>query len=239
MLEGYKRKVQLLKIYIYTQSTSIYRYPIEIFLYTLLGWVIGFPGILLRGLFYRLIIKYNGFFAIESNVNIKRPYDIFLDDGVFIDNNVVLRGAVGGIKIGKNTRIMCGAKLDVYNHRNLLKSRIEIGENCVVGNSSILYGQGDLKIGNNVIMGPLVVIIPANHIYSDPDEPITNQGITTKGIKIGDDVWIGSNATILDGVKIGRGCIIGAGAVVNRDVPSYSLAVGVPAHVIKKIRKNI
>lgn len=238
MQEQNQSKIQLLKKYTYTESTSLLRYLCEVLLFTLLGWIIGVPGILLRGFFYRFIIKHNGFFAIESNVSIKRPYDIFLDNGVFIDNNVILRGGVGGIEIGKNTRIMCNAKLDVYNYRDLKKSKIKIGENCVIGNFSVLYGQGGLKIGNNVIMGPLVVIIPATHIYSDPNEPIINQGISTEGIEIDDDVWIGSNVTILDGVRIGRGSVIGAGAVVNKDVPPFSLAVGVPARIVKKIRRN-
>lgn len=230
------KQYDALQMYLYTQSTSFYRYIFEIILFICFGWIPGILGIMLRAVFYRPIFMHNGFFAIESNVNIKRPHDIFLDRSVFIDNNVVLRGGPGGIVIGKNTRIMYNAKLDVYNHRHLSKSKIKIGADCVIGNSSILYGQGGLEIGDDVIIGPSVVIVPINHIYSDPKELIRNQGIAVKGIKIEADVWIGANVTILDNVNIGKGSVIGAGTVVTKDIPPYSLAVGVPAKVIKKIR---
>lgn len=94
--------------------------------------------------------------------------------------------------------------------------------------------QEGFEIGDNVRIAAQVVIIPMNHIYEDPDTPIWKQGIRAKGIKIEDDVWIGAGAKILDGVTIGKGSVIGAGAVVTDDIPPYSVAVGVPARVIKK-----
>lgn len=230
-------KYELLKRYISTQSTSVFSYIIEIVLFTLFGWIIGIPGILIRWISYGLLISHEGFFAIEPNVNITRPREIFLGKNVFIDYGATLRSAKGGIKIGKGTRIMNNAKLDVLNHRNLEQSGINIGENCIVGSNSILYGAGGLVIRNNVVIGPMVTIVPGNHVYSNPREPIRNQGVTAKGIEIEEDVWIGSNATILDGVRICRGSVIGAGSVVTRDIPPNSLAVGVPAKVAKKIRQ--
>ncbi|MBI5233963.1 MAG: acyltransferase [Deltaproteobacteria bacterium] len=111
---------------------------------------------------------------------------------------------------------------------------IRMGENCSVNPFAILYGHGGLEIGDNVRIAPQVVIAPMNHGFKDLESPIRQQDITGKGIKIGDDVWIGAGAIVLDGVTIGEGTVIGAGAVVTKDIPPYSIAVGVPARVIKK-----
>ena len=73
-----------------------------------------------------------------------------------------------------------------------------------------------------------------NHIYDDPKISIRLQGIRANGIKIEDDVWLGVGSTVLDGVTIGKGSVIGAGAVVTKNIPPYSVAVGVPANVIKE-----
>lgn len=77
-----------------------------------------------------------------------------------------------------------------------------------------------------------MVFIPANHRFSDISRPIMEQGLICKGIVVGSDVWIGTGAKVLDGVEIGDGAVIGAGSVVTRDIPPYSVAVGVPAKVI-------
>ena len=76
------------------------------------------------------------------------------------------------------------------------------------------------------------VIIPSNHSFDDPDKPISHQGERSQGIEIGQDVWIGCGARVLDGVSLGDGCVIGAGAVVTRSIETNCVAVGVPARVI-------
>ena len=92
---------------------------------------------------------------------------------------------------------------------------------------------GGVTIGNDVQFGPGVKLA-SNHLIPPPGQTISAQPMEKKGIHIGDDVWIGANAVILDGVTIGNGCVIGANAVVNKDIPEYSVAVGVPAKVIRK-----
>ena len=82
-------------------------------------------------------------------------------------------------------------------------------------------------------IGAHVVIIPYNHLFEDPSVQIFKQGSSQQGVFIEDDVWIGAHVTVTDGVRIGKGSVIGAGAVVTRDIPPYSVAVGVPARVIK------
>ncbi len=96
-----------------------------------------------------------------------------------------------------------------------------------------VYGQGGVKIGNYVRITAHTIIVAPQHIFKRRDIPICEQGIESKGIIIEDDVWIGAHCTILDGVKIGKGAIIAAGAVVTKDVAPYSTVGGVPAKLIK------
>ncbi len=109
---------------------------------------------------------------------------------------------------------------------------LKIGDNSGVGINCEIYGP--VTIGKNVMMGPEVVIYTSGHKHNRTDIPMIEQGAETeREVNIGDDVWIGRRAIILPGVKIGNGCIIGAGAIVTKDIPDYSVAVGVPAKVVK------
>jgi acetyltransferase-like isoleucine patch superfamily enzyme len=92
---------------------------------------------------------------------------------------------------------------------------------------------GSITIGNGVHIAPHVIIFAANHIFADTDIPIYKQGTEKAPIVIEDDVWVASNVVITAGVRIGRGSVIGAGAVVTKDIPPWSVAVGVPARVIR------
>lgn len=133
----------------------------------------------------------------------------------------------GSITIGDNCMIEDYALLSTHS------GDIRIGDNFAIESFSVLYGAGGLHIGNNVIIAANTVIIPANHRFDSLDTPIRFQGAEMKGITIHDDVWIGAGCTILDGVTIGKGCVVGAGSVVNRSIPDYSVAVGVPARVVR------
>ncbi len=131
--------------------------------------------------------------------------------------------------LGKKTKISSFVKIKVAN--GLLK----IGENCTINSFSFIDAdKGGVVIGDNVLIGPHVGIHGSNYRYGSRENLIIDQDTVSKGIRIGDDVWIGSHSTILDGVTIGKGAVIGAGAVVNKDIPPYSVAVGVPAKVIKE-----
>jgi acetyltransferase-like isoleucine patch superfamily enzyme len=110
---------------------------------------------------------------------------------------------------------------------------IEIGDRVGINSFCYIDGHGGVTIGNDVQFGPGVKLA-SNHLIPPRGETISAQPMEKKGIRIGDDVWIGANAVILDGVTIGKGCVIGANAVVNKDIPEYSVAVGVPAKVIRQ-----
>ena len=114
------------------------------------------------------------------------------------------------------------------------KGFFEIGDHSYIGcNAVIGAGGGGIRIGNNVLIGQSVNMHSESHNFSDDSKLIREQGISYEGITIEDDVWIGSKATILDGVVIGKGAVIGAGAVVTASVPAYGVAVGVPAKIVR------
>jgi len=153
--------------------------------------------------------------------------NILIGDGTLIAPDAWLDGENGRIEIGKRCLIHPGSMLLPYD------GFIKIGDDCSVNPYTILYGHGGLTIGNGVRIATHTVMIPANHEYIDPDTPIFKQGVSMKGITIEDDVWVGCNVTILDGVRIGKGAVIAAGSVVTRDVSSYTVVAGTPARVIK------
>lgn len=131
--------------------------------------------------------------------------------------------------IGKNTKISSFVRI------KLKKGRIKIGRNCTINSFCFIdTDEKDVIIGDDVLLGPFVGIHGSNYNYEDKFKRIVEQGTTSKGIRIEDDVWIGSHATILDGVTVGKGAVIGAGAVVTKDIPPYSVAIGMPAKVIKE-----
>lgn len=124
---------------------------------------------------------------------------------------------------GKNINIEKGA---TFSRRLSIGNNSGLGINCRV--------QGTVSIGDNVMMGPDVLIYTTNHEFKSKDIPMRKQGYQDeRPVTIGNDVWIGARAIILPGVSIGEGCVIGAGAVVTKDVPAYCVCAGNPARVVK------
>lgn len=111
--------------------------------------------------------------------------------------------------------------------------RIKCGKNFVVNSNTYINGVGEVEIGDNVLLGPNVVISSGEHQYSDVKKPVTLQKIIPKKIIIEDDVWIGANVVVMPGVEIAKGTVVGAGSIVTRSTEPYSVVVGVPAKKIK------
>ncbi|MCC7129294.1 MAG: transferase [Anaerolineae bacterium UTCFX2] len=224
-----------MRLYLNRQASSFGRYLLEQTVMCLTGWIPTVVGIAVRGLAYRLILKIEGQAAIERDVRIRFASQVRLGHGSFIDEGVYIHATPGGVAIGKNTIVMHGAVLHVYNFRNLPHAGIKIGEDSLIGEYSIIRGQGGVTIGNRVYTSPMTQIIAVNHVFNDPHKPFVDQGITAEGIVIEDDVWLGSAAVITDGVRVGKGAVVAAGAVVTRDVPPHTIVAGVPAKPIKEI----
>jgi acetyltransferase-like isoleucine patch superfamily enzyme len=111
-----------------------------------------------------------------------------------------------------------------------------MGADCSIQCYAVLVGygeDGEIRLGTGVRIAPHVTMIAGDHIFKDNDRPIREQGLRRKPITIEDDVWIAGRVTIVAGVTIGRGSVIGAGAVVTGDIAPGSIAVGIPAKVIR------
>lgn len=222
-------------MYLARQADGSGRYLLEQALQLLVGWVPTLLGIGLRAILYRLILKMDGLAAIERNVRLRFASNIRLGKGCYLDENVYIHATPGGVTIGENTLVMHGAILHVYNFRNLPQAGIWIGRDSLIGEYTVIRGQGGVQIGDRVYTSPMTQLIAVNHVFEDPERPFVEQGITAQGIVVEDDVWLGANAVITDGVRVGRGAVVAAGAVVTEDVPPHTVVGGVPARVIRTI----
>ena len=149
-----------------------------------------------------------------------------------------------GLKLGQmQLRRFCGKLMLEHCGKNvnieknaLFSHKVSLGDHSGIGVNAKIYGR--CTIGNYVMMGEDCTIITRNHSFDRTDIPMMEQGFgEEKPVTIGNDVWIGDKVTVLPGVKIGNGCIIGAGSVVTHDLPDYSVSAGNPARVIR-YRKN-
>jgi acetyltransferase-like isoleucine patch superfamily enzyme len=224
-----------IRLYLDRQASSLFRYVLEQILYFLFGWIPTIIGVGVRGLFYRLILRMDGLAAIESRVRLRFADYIKLGHGVYLDEGVYLHACPKGIEIGPRSIVMHGAVLHVYNFRGMPQSGIKIGSDSLIGEYSVIRGQGGVQIGDRVYTSPFTQIIAVNHVFDDPNRPFVDQGITAEGIVIEDDVWLGAGAVITDGVRVGKGAVVAAGAVVTKDVPPHTVVGGVPARLIKTI----
>ena len=132
---------------------------------------------------------------------------------------------------GKLILANCGKYVNIEKGA-VFSSSAELGDHSGIGIRCRMNGK--VKIGKNVMMGPEVCIYTRNHAFDRTDIPMNQQGSTPeKAVVIEDDVWIGARAIILPGVHIGTGAVIGAGAVVTKDVPDYAVVGGNPARILK------
>jgi acetyltransferase-like isoleucine patch superfamily enzyme len=164
-----------------------------------------------------------------QNVVLRHPHKIHVGSNVVVDDNCLLdaKGAsnrgirIGdGVFVGRNTILSCkDGDIDVADGANL-------GFNCEV------FSASRVSIGRNVLMAAYAYVIGGDHDFSDPALPVLEQSRSSAGVSIGDGVWMGAGAKILDGVRVGDHAVIGAGAVVRDEVPARAIAVGVPARVV-------
>lgn len=142
--------------------------------------------------------------------------------------------------MGKRVRGFCGKLILEYCGKNVniekgarFGTKVRLGDNSGIGIRSEISNY--VTIGNNVMMGPECIIYTQNHKFFDLSTPMCMQGFSKpKPVVIEDDVWIGGRVTILPGVRVKKGSIIGAGAVVTKDVEAYTIVGGNPAHFLKK-----
>lgn len=197
---------------------------------------IKYGCMMIRG-WYRSI----GYRDIASNVFIGSRVKLYSKSQIKIGSKTKIRdftkidglstdGVVIGdyCVIGENCRIECTGSLEHIGKGIKIGSRTSFGSDCYFG------AAGGIEIGNNVLAGQYVRFHSENHNYSDITKLIKEQGVTHKGIKIGNNCWIGAGAVFLDGAELGDGCVVGANAVVTKSFPPNSVIVGVPAKIVKR-----
>jgi len=186
-------------------------------------------GIFIRNVTYKLILKRLGFpTIINKGVEIKASHNMIIGKEVTIKSRSYLN-ANSGLIIGDNTQIAHNA------HITADSDKIIIGSKCYIGPYTIILGMGQIKIEDNVLVAGQCFIVSGDHDIKGIG-PVNKNKHTKESILIKEGSWIASNVKILGGVTIGKCAVIGAGAVVTKDIPDYAVAVGVPAKVIK-IRK--
>ena len=145
----------------------------------------------------------------------------------------IARQAIVRANTGDARSIRLGDKVSLLENTLISANRghVTIGDNSWLGPNSVIYGNGGVDIGEDVLIASHCVINTVSHNFSRLDIPMNEQEINCEPVVIENDVWIGTGTTILQGVRIGHGSIIGAGAVVTRSIPPLSIALGVPARV--------
>ncbi len=138
------------------------------------------------------------------------------------------------IALGDDVYIAAGSYLAAVAHTGASECRLEVGAGCRIGRFNHLYATQRVVLGANVLTANGVYISDNLHGWRDPHRPIVHQPIVQNGVvEIGEGSWLGHNACVL-GVRIGRHCVVGANAVVTRDLPDHCVAVGAPAFIIKR-----
>lgn len=139
------------------------------------------------------------------------------------------------ISIGENTTILKGSRIQLYPHLVKETPHIVIGDNCYLGFNLTLLAGADIVIGNEVLFASNILISSENHgIDPESEIPYMDQPLDVKPVTIEDGCWLGERVCVLPGVTIGKKSIVGAGSIVTKSVPPYSIVAGNPARVIKK-----
>jgi len=164
--------------------------------------------------------------TVDGQVHFGFPRRIRVDSGCSIGRGCALRAnsdAPVGVWLAADVCLKDGVLL------NANQGRVEVHERSWLGPYCVVYGNAGVRIGRDTMIGAHTVITSVGHESHRLDEPMRTQPLVLAPIVIEDDVWIGAHCSILPGVTIGHGAIVGAGSVVTRDVAPYSIVTGVPA----------
>jgi len=198
----------------------------------LTSWVPGALGLLLRSRLYpKLIGRVGRNVTFGAGVVLRHPKKIFIGDNVVIDDHCVLdaKGAdnrgifIGdGVFLGRNTILNC------KNGDIILEDNVNIGFNCMI------FSASHVRVGADQLMAAYCYLVGGTHAFNNPAVPVLHQPRSSQGITIGPGGWLGAHVSVFDGVTIGKHAVIGAGSTVNKDVPDYAIAAGVPVRLIKE-----
>lgn len=178
-------------------------------------------------LLFSIKARLNGRSKISLGARIKFPRHLSIGRRVIIRSGAVIDAPGNCVLIlGDQVNLNQGVYLGAFGTQFKVGARTQFNRNAVAD------GRGGMTIGEDVLIGPGAQLISYQHRFADPEVPINRQGLSLAEITVEDDVWIGAGATVLAGVRIGRGSIVGAGAVVTKSCPPFSILGGVPARII-------
>lgn len=164
---------------------------------------------------YSLLLNLRGY-KIARGVSIKASCEFFQSK----------RGAITigqNTRIGRNTRVSAG-----------YEGQIRIGSNIHIDDGTFIMAQQDIQIGDHTWIAAYCFITDFNHEFEKKNLKVSDQGYVRRPVKIGRDVWIGTHSVVLPGVTVGDGAVIGAGSIVTKDIPPYTVVAGNPAKIIKQ-----
>ena len=189
----------------------------------------------LRQDYYRHHLRHMGEnVTIGFGVTVINPQNISLDDHVTIGNHCsLIARSQKGITLRDGVTLTHGVYLDTENEEGY----IDVGTRVYIGTNTCLHGHKGLIIGDDSLLAQNITITPFSHIFDDLDKLIIQQGGHSRKLTIGKDCYIGMGAIVLYSGDIGDGSVIGAGSVVVQPLPPFSVAVGVPARVIRMRKK--
>ena len=186
---------------------------------------------LLRGIIFLGKKVYLGKRSVLLNKN-----NFQFGKNVTIENDTILDGySKNKIVLGNGVKIGSFSNLNTTSHMSKYGIGLRMGNNSAIGDYTHFGAAGGIVIGNDVIMGSYISFHSENHNFSDTSKLIREQGVTNKGIVLGNNIWVGAKATFLDGCVVGNNCVIAAGAVVNGVFPDNVVIGGVPAKILKSI----
>jgi galactoside O-acetyltransferase len=197
---------------------------------TLLGGLPTVYGSVIRGRAYRSVLGSLGSGCfVEKGVRWQVPRQVFLGQRVMIGEHCFIdaHSLSGRIELKDDVWLSRDCYL-VAGH----DAEIVVEANAYIGHRCLFYGHGGIQLGQDALLANDVQLICGNHTFTRRDIPIRAQPTQERPIVIGDDVWLGASAIVLGGVTVGQGSVVGAGAVVTRDLPPYSIARGVPAQIV-------
>ncbi|WP_018162839.1 acyltransferase [Smaragdicoccus niigatensis] len=139
---------------------------------------------------------------------------------------------LGRMEIGRWVHIGDGNAIRCH------EGSLRLGDKVVFGKDSVVNAYLDIEIGGSTLVADWSYIVDFDHIVDNIDLPIKDQGIIKSPVRIGPDCWISTKVTVTRGTRVGRGCVLGAHAVVRGEIPDYSIAVGAPARVVKNRKES-
>ena len=196
------------------------------------SWVPGALGLVLRRALYPLLLGRCGRGVVfGQGVVLRHPHKIRLGDGVTVDDHVLLdaKGTSNrGIDVGNGVFLGRGTILSCKDGDIVLGDHTNLGFHCEI------FSGGTVVVGRHGLFAAQAYLVGGGHEFEATEVAVVDQPRVSRGIALGDDVWLGTGAKVLDGVRVGSHVVVGANAVVNTDLPDGAIAAGVPARVLRR-----